>query len=129
MAGEFIISSETPEIAGILPYLIFLLIKMSLKLKISPRSLPSHHTAQNQPSQRTGTGLWHIFVPAAGCPDMRELLSARVANTQTCGHPRMGRDVTTHLAKLHRANSLVPKHLLAANLHFCRCRFSQLALG
>ena len=71
----------------------------------------------------------HVFVSAAGCPDMHKLLSARVANTQTYGCAGMGRDMTTHSAELHGANALAPKHLEAANLHFCWCRFSQLDLG
>jgi len=82
MAGKFNINSETPEIAEILPSLIFLLIKMSLMLKVSPTSLPPYHTAQNQPSQRIGMGHCHIFVSAVECPDMNGLLSARVANAQ-----------------------------------------------
>lgn len=47
MAGKFNIRSETPEIAGILPSLIFLLIKMSPNVKVSPRSLhPIPHSSK-----------------------------------------------------------------------------------
>lgn len=61
-------------------------------------------------------GHQHIFMSAAGCPDMQELLNAHTAKAQTCGYAGKGRDVATHSAELHGAT---PQHLRALQQQNC----------